>query len=162
MRLLGVLAMALAAGACASNPARTVVVAPAISPAEVEARLGEADALAARGCYVCLREASGAYFNLLAISDSPIIARHALENELMMAMREGELRLPDSGAKERAVRLKADTTYDYEIYFSLIDKPADVLMTPALMRQRDDERKALADTLAAAWPTSALAANSYN
>jgi tetratricopeptide (TPR) repeat protein len=168
MRRLCLLAIALVASACASNPARKVAVAPGISPAQLEARLAAADALAARGCYLCLREASGAYLSLIAISDSPVVARHALENELMIALREIDLRLPDSGAKDRAraiaVRLEADPTYDAAtdaLYFSMLDQPAPVPMTLATMRQRDEERKALADKLEAAWPSSALAAYVY-
>jgi tetratricopeptide (TPR) repeat protein len=156
------------AAACATPPAKPLVVSPALSAAQVEARLAEADAMAARGCYLCLREASAAYFNLIAVSDSPEVARHALENELMTAMREDELRLPDSGAKARAqeltVRLLSDPAYDatnYDLYSSIIARPADVPMTLALMRQRDEERKALVDKLEAAWPTSPIAAYVY-
>jgi len=132
--------------------------------------------MAARGCYLCLREASGAYFNLIAVTDSPVVARRALENELMVAMREAELRLPDSGARERAKGLvgrlqdevsmpstalgpgKTDTT---ETYFNIIDPPPAVPMTLALMRQRDEEQKALVDKLEVLWPTSAIAAYVY-
>jgi tetratricopeptide (TPR) repeat protein len=145
------------------------VVSPSLSAAEVAARLAEADAMAARGCYLCLREASAAYLNLLALSDNLAVVRHALENELMVAMREKELRLPDSGAVERAkevrlkneVRLKADTTYDYDLYFSLIAAPAAQGVGMALMLQREEERKAQAAKLEAAWPTSVFAAYVY-
>ena len=47
----------------------------ALFGAEVQTRLAEADAMAARGCYLCLREASAAYLNLIG-SDNPVDRRH--------------------------------------------------------------------------------------
>ncbi|HTL03599.1 MAG TPA: hypothetical protein VL243_15285 [Vicinamibacterales bacterium] len=172
------LAVAHGASACATAPAKpTVVSRPSLSAADVDARLSEADAMAARGCYLCLREASGAYFNLIAVTDSPVVARRALENELMMAMREVELRLPDSGARERAkglvrrlqdeVRLPSTalgsgkTESAYDLYFGMLEAPTGAGMTVALLRQREEERKALAEQLAVIWPSSALAAYAY-
>ena len=151
--------------ACASAPSKPALTSRSPSAAEVQARLADADALAARGCYLCLREASGAYFNLIAISDSPVVARHALENEIMTAMREIELRLPDSGAKERARGLagRLPATDDYDLYFSMLETPAGVGAgtTLATMRQREPDQKAVSDKLEAAWPSSAVAAYFY-
>src|SRR6266498_3117838 len=133
----GVLLACLAVACASIRPARRPSTSTVLPSETIVARLAEADALAARGCYLCLREAAGRYYNLIQIADTPDVLRHALDNDLMMAIREVEMRLPDSGARERArgiavrlppspsVRLKPDTTEDadanYGDYFEALD-----------------------------------------
>ena len=66
MRVVLALVLALALG-CAPRP--VPVAAPRIAPEVLAARLAEADRLASRGCYLCLKEAAAAYARLLAESD---------------------------------------------------------------------------------------------
>ncbi len=82
------------------------VAVPRLAPEVLAARLSEADRLASRGCYLCLKEAAAAYAALLADSDDVAPAAKALENNLMLAIREIELRMPDSGAREHAQQLQ--------------------------------------------------------
>jgi hypothetical protein len=106
MRCLNILFVALAASfGCTSDPAPVVV--PRISPEVLAARLSEADRLASRGCYLCLKEAAAAHASLLADSDDRALVEKALENNLMLAVREIELRIPDSGARDAAQQLRA-------------------------------------------------------
>ena len=149
---------------CAHSPVRPQAQ-PANPQAVVDARLAEADALAARGCYVCLREAGEAYAKVIEISDSPVVIRKALENNLLMAIREIELRLPDSGADRRARLLADRATSNYETYFEALQ----ALGTPIadggrpyaeIQRARADRRD-LAIQLEAEWPASPMAAYFY-
>src|SRR5688572_7053622 len=103
MRVAAALVLAITVG-CAPRPAP--VVTPRIAPEVLAARLAEADRLASRGCYLCLKEAAAAYASLLADSDDPAVARKALENNLMLVTREVELRIPDSGARDAAEQLR--------------------------------------------------------
>ncbi len=48
----------------------------------------------------------------------------ALENNLMLAMREIELRIPDSGAREAAEQLQARVPASYAAYFAVLDLQA--------------------------------------
>ena len=57
----------------------------------------------------------------LDLSDDPVLAAHALENDLMLVAREIELRLPDSGARERAGTLQSKVAVNYAPYFSALD-----------------------------------------
>ena len=86
---------------------------PRLSPEVLAARLSEADRLASRGCYLCLKEAAAAYAALLADSDDSSLLTKALENDLMLAIREIELRLPDSGAREHAQQLQEKVPVSY-------------------------------------------------
>ena len=96
-------AAAVLAVSLACAPRAIPVVAPArLAPDVMTARLAEADRLALRGCYLCLKEAAAAYAALLAETDDQAVATKALENNLMLALREVELRIPDSGAYEAA------------------------------------------------------------
>ncbi len=97
------------------------VVVPRITPEQLAVQLTEADRLASRGCYLCLKEAAAAYSALLALSDDPVLARKALENNLMLVLREIELRLPDSGARETAHQLQAKVPSSYASYFASLD-----------------------------------------
>src|SRR5260221_3299607 len=105
-------------------------------------------------------------------SGNPAIIRKSLENDLMLAIREIELRLPDSGARECARQLAVRLTStspgpgpgtDYDVDFEVLD----VLDKPLVMtvfqeyRQREGERKALADRLETDWPASPVAAYFY-
>jgi len=138
-----------------------------MTPEQLATRLAEADRLATRGCYLCLKEAAAAYAALLDLSDDPVLAAHALENNLMLVVREVELRLPDSGAREAAAALQAKIPASYAAYFSAID---------ALSRSREQfvrgnevfvpreeraERMALAAELEKQWPVSPMKAYFY-
>jgi tetratricopeptide (TPR) repeat protein len=105
--------------ACAPRPAP--VAAPRITAEQLAVQLAEADRLASRGCYLCLKEAAAAYAALLALSDDPALARKALENHLMLVVREIELRLPDSGAREAAQKLQSRVPTSYAAYFAALD-----------------------------------------
>ena len=92
-----------------------------MAPDVLAARLYEADQLASRGCYLCLKEAAAAYAAILADTDDRTAVAKALENNLMLAMREIELRMPDSGALEAAQQLQDQTASDYTPYFAALD-----------------------------------------
>lgn len=115
---LGVLMLAIVL-ACA--PRAAPVVAPRIAPEVLAVRLAEADRLASRGCYLCLKEAAAAYASLLADSDDPGVARKALENTLMVVAREIELRIPDSGARDAAEQLRVKFPLAYDAYFAALE-----------------------------------------
>ena len=117
--------IALVVGACTPRPAPVAV--PRIAPEVLAARLAEADRLASRGCYLCLKEAAAAYAALLGETDDRTVAAKALENNLMLALRELELRMPDSGALEAAAQLQDHVGSDYAPYFAALEavRPAD-------------------------------------
>src|SRR5688500_11138957 len=92
-----------------------------MSPVLLATQLAAADRLAARGCYLCLKEAAAAYAALLEQSDDPILAMKALENNLMIALREMELRIPDSGARDAARALEPRVSSSYAAYFAALD-----------------------------------------
>ena len=88
----------------------------------------------------------------------------ALENNLMLAIREIELVLPDSGAREAAQQLQARVAASYSTYFAVLDalRPADagilVRGEPLLLKEERDRRVTLAadiETAAAASPMKA-------
>ena len=146
--------------ACA--PRARPVVAPRISPEALAARLAEADRLASRGCYLCLKEAAAAYASLLADSDDPDVARRALENNLMIVAREIELRIPDSGARDTAEQLRQKVPLAYDRYFAALEMQENPLaagaVTPEEFRaQREDRLKFVAELEAEA-PASAMKA----
>jgi tetratricopeptide (TPR) repeat protein len=150
--------------ACAT--ARPVIPARArISPETLAARLAEADRLASRGCYLCLKEAAAAYATLLELSDDVILTRKALENNLMIALREIELRLPDSGAREAAREWQTRVAVSYARYFSALDLLAAPVVTGGVtfqeVRERRVARVALATELQKEWPASAMKAYFY-
>ena len=109
--------------ACTSAPKPRPIVAPVLPalPVEViQARVAEADTLAAKGCYLCLRDASVIYESLIfAVSDEDVI-RKAVDTDLMMALREFELSLPASGAYVRA-KERSRGKPGYDAYFGLLD-----------------------------------------
>lgn len=162
MRLVIVLALASAV-ACA--PRATPVVAPRITAEELTSRLAEADRLASRGCYLCLKEAAAAYAALLAETDDRTAVAKALENNLMLAIREIELRIPDSGAREAARQLQDEAASDYAPYFAALDtlrtaEPAILVRGQPFLSKKEayDERlKALAELEKEA-PASAMKA----
>ena len=146
----------------ACTPRPVPIAAPRIAPEVLAARLAEADRLASRGCYLCLKEAAAAYASLLADSDPPspratawhVVTRKALENNLMLAIREIELRMPDSGAREAAQQLQDSVAENYAMYFAALDElgaPAQpellVRGEPFLLKQRYQERLKLAEAL---------------
>ena len=118
MRVVTVIALTLAV-ACTAQPAP--VVTPRLAPEILAARLAEADRLASRGCYLCLKEAAAAYAAILAETDDRTAVAKALENNLMLAMRENELRMPDSGALEAAQQLQDQAASDYTPYFAALE-----------------------------------------
>ena len=156
MRFLAGIAVVLAVAlgqACASRAVPVAV--PRLAPDVLAARLAEADRLASRGCYLCLKEASAAYASLLADSDDRQLLTHALENNLMLAIREIELRMPDSGAREAAQQLQDSAAESYAMYFAVLDELGPAAMQPELLvrgeplllKQRYQERLKLADEL---------------
>ena len=154
-----VLALAVSFG-CTARPAP--VVAPRISPEVLASRLAEADRLASRGCYLCLKEAAAAYASLLADSDDSQLVRKALENNLMLVSREIELRMPDSGARDAAEQLRAKVPLAYDPYFAALDMQANPLLAggvtlQAYRAQREDRLKFVAGLEATA-PESAMKA----
>ncbi len=162
-RLLALFTAAGCAIGCAAGARR---VAPAIAPEDLAARLAAADSLAAHGCYLCLRDAAAEYERLLALTVTPSLARKALENDLLIAIRERELRLPDSGAAGRARALTAQSPgADYDAYFSALDLTAAPVGAGGLTYQEQQRRqrdwKALASRFEADWPSSAAAAYFY-
>ena len=114
--------------ACVTAPAAPAVITPRLSPAASQAKLVEADELAARGCYICLLEAAKDYALLAevgAFTDASGLLKKTLENDLMLALREIELRIPDSGARARALGLRGHVT-GYDTHFALLtDLPRD-------------------------------------
>ena len=161
MRVFGAIVLALSL-ACAARPSPVVV--PRISPELLAGRLAEADRLASRGCYLCLKEAAAAYGALLADSDDRTLLTKALENDFMLALREMELRLPDSGARERAEQLQARVPSSYASYFAVLDRlrPAEPAMLvrgePLLLKKQYAEQLALATALEADAPASPMKA----
>ena len=157
--------LAVGLGASCAHPAVRPHTQPANPQAIIDARLAEADALAARGCYVCLREAGEAYAKVMEISDSPAVIRKALDNDLLMAIREIELRLPDSGAGRRAQLLADRATSNYDMYFealqALVTPIADGGRTYGEIQRERAERRELAIRLEASWPASPMAAYFY-
>jgi tetratricopeptide (TPR) repeat protein len=159
-----VLLLLAAAVACAPRTV-PVVPAPRITPQELAARLAEADQLASRGCYLCLKEAAGAYSALLALSDDSTLATRALENNLMIALREIELRMPDSGAREAAEALQTRAPASYAAYVEVLDALAHPMtaggVTMQAIRQEREARLTLAAELAEGAHTSAMRAYFY-
>ena len=153
--------------ACAPRPAPAV--APKITPEQLALQLNEADRLASRGCYLCLKEAAAAYSALLELSDDPVLARKALENNLMLVIREVELRLPDSGAREAAAQLQARVPANYASYFEALDVLRSSREEPQYVRGNQlfvpAERRAmiakLVTELEKEWPASAMKAYFY-
>jgi tetratricopeptide (TPR) repeat protein len=92
-----------------------------MAPEVLAVRLAEADRLASRGCYLCLKEAAAAYAAILAETDDRVAVAKALENNLMLSLREVELRIPDSGAREAARQLQDQAASSYAPYFAAID-----------------------------------------
>jgi tetratricopeptide (TPR) repeat protein len=160
--------MAVLAAGCATARTSDPGAVSGMTPQELGPRLADADALAAQGCYLCLRDAAFAYQTLLRLSEDPGLARRALENDLLIAIREIELRLPDSGARARARALAARNTATpgkYDACFQLLDSldtpPDSGTATFSETRDRQAGRRALAAALETEWPSSAMAAYFY-
>jgi tetratricopeptide (TPR) repeat protein len=79
---------------CASAPVK-----PALLPA---AELADADAAVLRGCYDCLLEAEAIYTRAAAGPQRAQVLQRLFETELLIALREREFALAESGALERA------------------------------------------------------------
>jgi tetratricopeptide (TPR) repeat protein len=144
------LAVAVAIG-CATH--RTPAALPAAAPS-VEDLLARAEALAAGGCYLCLVDAVGAYSAAVAASPSVSVIRKALENDLMIALREAELRLPDSGAGARAEERQRGFPGEYDAYFAEIAATSGRPFAP-------QERRDLARRLERDWPATPVSAYFY-
>lgn len=131
------------------------------------ARLAEADRLGSRGCYLCLKEAAAAYDALLAETDDARVITGALENRLMLAMREMELRMPDSGARAVAEQLQTRTPASYASYFAVLDTLGPAVAghyvrgEPFLLKQERDVRLKLAAELKTGARASAMKAYFY-
>lgn len=159
---LGIILFSLA---CTTGRAdRSAVPVPG-APEPVAAGLAEADRLALRGCYLCLKEAAAVYSSLLARSRDPRVAEHALENNLMIALREVELRIPDSGARGDAEALEARVPSSYAPYFAALDSLATPIITGGITtpetRARRETRAELAMALENEWPASPMKAYFY-
>jgi tetratricopeptide (TPR) repeat protein len=130
-------------------------------------RSSAADGLVARGCYRCLQDATRIYEQLLTErSRTPLTAQKAHDSFMMLALRERELGVPDSGAGVRAHQVGgAATPASHELCRSLLS----VLASPStegrvLPDGRDDPRddyNGLAQRLQAAWPRSPVYAYGY-
>ncbi len=136
--------------ACAGT---TTAVRPG-SVAPVENRLARADALAAAGCYLCLIDAAAAYASLITAASPPSTLRKALENDLMIALREAELGLPASDALARAEDRRSRFPGEYDAYFAGIAAAAGPPQLP-------QQRRELAQKLERDWPASAAGAYFY-
>jgi len=162
MKAAAILVCGLSTGACASGPAHRVASTPPLPAAVVETRLAEADSLADRGCYLCLRDADAQYDSLLSVASSPTIVRKALDNKLMLAIREAELGLPDAGARAAAERLSREVAIDSDDYFRALEFIAHPPMIGGggldEYRHQSNEREALLTHFEAAWPTSTVGA----
>jgi tetratricopeptide (TPR) repeat protein len=160
-RYVAFLALAITLG-CAPRPVPVAI--PRLAPDVLAARLAEADRLATRGCYLCLKEAAAAYTALLGETDDRTVAAHALENNLMLALREIELRMPDSGALEAARQLQDHVGANYTAYFAALDafRPAGpvyfVRGEPFMIKQEREERLKLAAELEREASVSAMKA----
>lgn len=158
--VLGVLCTLSCAG---RRPAE--IAPPRLTPAAFADRFAEADRLASRGCYLCLKEAATAYADLLEDSDDPVLVTHALENNLMIALREVELRLPDSGAREAAAALQARLPSGFGAYFASLDMLAVPVTTGGVpvqtVRERREARQKVAVELEKEWPASPMKAYFY-
>src|SRR5688572_17616055 len=148
-----IIASVVAVVSVACAPRAVPVAVPRLAPEVLAARLSEADRLASRGCYLCLKEAAAAYAALLAESDDSSLLTKALENDLMLAIREIELRLPDSGAREHALQLQDQAGSSCTAYFAALDafRPAGPVYVvrgePLSMKQERDERLKLVTEL---------------
>ena len=164
LRRFALVTVALSLG-CGARPAP--IVAPRVAPDVLAARLAEADRLASRGCYLCLKEAAASYGALLAETDDQAVATKALENNLMLALREVELRMPDSGAYEAARQLQDHVGSNYVPYFTVIEKlrPAEtpilVRGEPFLIKQEFAERVALVKELETSATASPMRAHFF-
>ena len=162
MRVVTAVVLAITVG-CTPRPAP--VVAPRIAPEVLAARLAEADRLASRGCYLCLKEAAAAYASLLADADDSAVARKALENNLMLVAREIELRIPDSGARDAAEQLRLKFPATYDAYFSALEMMANPMVagggTLQAFRAQREERLQFAAELEKEAPASAMRAYFY-
>lgn len=151
--------------ACASTTSVPPAVSTLTPPDVIETRLAAADALAARGCYLCLQQAAVEYGQLTQLTADFGIARKAAENDLMLALREIELRLPDSGARALVYAVRQHLTSNYTPYFAALDALASPL-TPGGTTREDFElqragRRALTTELEGEWPASAMRAYFY-
>ncbi|HKY20893.1 MAG TPA: hypothetical protein VJM31_06710 [Vicinamibacterales bacterium] len=112
-----------------------------------------------------MREAAVAYSALLALSDDAVLARKALENNLMIALREIELRIPDSGARDAALALTPRVPSSYAGYFAVLDSVrADhgaAKAAPYVLRPAREERMKLVVELEKEWPASPMKAYFY-
>ena len=155
--------VALALGvSCASRQAATSGAAETARVERFERQIALADTIAARGCYLCLKEAAELYSVLAVEKPATPIVRKALENDLMIVLRERELRLPDSGALERAQL--SPLRDEYLPYFSLLDARGTVAegrnTWSEIQRSREERRKRAAE-LELEWPASAMKAYFY-
>ena len=90
-------------------------------------------------------------------SDSPVVAARSLENNLMLALRERELRMPDSGALAVARQLQRRVTVSYQPYFATLDALTDTGASSSFPMdreraalEREERLKVLAELEAAA------------
>jgi hypothetical protein len=122
--------------------------------------------MAARGCYLCLRDAAAAYSGVAKlIHDPSTLNQRIVETDLMLALREAELRLPDSGARAHAEALRPQVKSSEPIFAAL-----DVLAAPsvealqfgtAAFLQRQRSRQEVLLRLETRWRASPVAAYFY-
>ena len=149
--------MCLSINGCATIPAKPAVTPPRISAEALAAGLIEADRIATRGCYLCLKEAAAAYDRLVQLSNDRVLAAKAFENYFMIALREIELRMPDSGARDAARALESAPSA-YASYLSVLDT---LSVAPKKSALTHEARKQLAADLEKEWPASPMKAYFY-
>jgi tetratricopeptide (TPR) repeat protein len=150
-RVAALLVVCAVAGACSSPPKRPAVV-PGPSPAE---RLAAADALVRAGCLDCLAAAFREYDSLRSIpaaADAAVAG--AAQSAALLAIRERDLGMEDSGYLTRARELSPPSTFRAQLL-----EIADSLPTRGPGRQVSDDvelaRMQAANRNRAAW-TDAL------
>jgi tetratricopeptide (TPR) repeat protein len=108
-RALVTVALVATVGACASMAPRSATA--------VQPELARARALLSIGCYACLGEAAQIYERALSrASDNHELAEQAQLAYMLMAFRERELRLPDSGAHQKASALTVVSSLPADVF----------------------------------------------
>jgi tetratricopeptide (TPR) repeat protein len=90
---------------------------------DVQGELDRADALVARGCYDCLTEARGIYEHAAVAKARPLVISRLFETEILIALREKELAIPESRAlaDARGLAPELPPAYDAARYLAIAD-----------------------------------------
>jgi tetratricopeptide (TPR) repeat protein len=103
------------------------------------AELAAADALAAEGCYTCLKEALAIYENVGATGGAPAAAFRAIDTALILAFRERELGLGGGQALQHALDLAARQPAPFDIGVFLAVADVQAWNASGVSRERFDE-----------------------